>query len=182
VAKIIEIVFNLIGWSWYGASRCNFICTHVLNYLSSFLNSCNYFLKYEALKQLKEFNPKGRFWVKADAFDLKVALQESVKGLWNGDVDLGDGKLEELRRDYDNRREDCKIKESDGNRMALEKKLRQQCDNLQLDIKFLSSGLVLAEQQYQKKFNAPNSSEKLLKTLCFWGWQMQFNPYIWKNE
>ncbi|KAK3748348.1 hypothetical protein QZH41_000090 [Actinostola sp. cb2023] len=117
--------------------------------------------------QLKEFNPKGRFWVKADAFDLKVALQESVKGLWNGDVDLGDGKLEELRREYDNRREDCKIKESDGNRMALEKKLRQQCDNLQLDIKFLSSGLVLAEQQYQKKFNAPNSSEKLLKTLCW---------------
>jgi hypothetical protein len=44
---------------------------------------------------------------------------------------------------------------------------RQQCDNLQLDIQFLSDGLIIAEKEYQKKFNAPNSSEKLLKTLCW---------------
>ena len=31
--------------------------------------------------QLKESNPTGRFWIKADAFDLKPALQESVKGV-----------------------------------------------------------------------------------------------------
>ena len=28
---------------------------------------------------------------------------ESLAGVWNGDVDLGDGKLEELRREYDQR-------------------------------------------------------------------------------
>ena len=28
---------------------------------------------------------------------------ESLSGVWNGDVDLGDGKLEELRREYDQR-------------------------------------------------------------------------------
>ena len=27
----------------------------------------------------------------------------SMKGVWNGDVDLGDGKLQELRVEYDNR-------------------------------------------------------------------------------
>ena len=26
---------------------------------------------------------------------------ESMKGVWNGDVDLGDGKLQELRVEYD---------------------------------------------------------------------------------
>ena len=28
---------------------------------------------------------------------------ESLSGVWNGNVDLGDGKLEELRREYDQR-------------------------------------------------------------------------------
>ena len=28
---------------------------------------------------------------------------ESAKGVWNGDVDLGDGKLQELRGLYDGR-------------------------------------------------------------------------------
>lgn len=50
-----------------------------------------------AFDQLKEANPKGRFWLKLDATDLKEAIMESVKGVWNGDVDLGDGKLQELR-------------------------------------------------------------------------------------
>lgn len=28
---------------------------------------------------------------------------ESMKGVWNDDVDLGDGKLKELRNEYDDR-------------------------------------------------------------------------------
>lgn len=36
--------------------------------------------------------------------DIKVALQESVKGKWDGDVDLGDGKLQELCSEHENRR------------------------------------------------------------------------------
>ena len=28
---------------------------------------------------------------------------ESFSGVWNGDVDLGDGKFKELRREYDQR-------------------------------------------------------------------------------
>ena len=28
---------------------------------------------------------------------------ESMKGVWNGDVDLGDGRLQELREVYDGR-------------------------------------------------------------------------------
>jgi hypothetical protein len=44
-----------------------------------------------------------------------------VKCVWNGDVDLGDGKLKVLRKGYNKRRELCMIKEADENRVALEK-------------------------------------------------------------
>ena len=54
-----------------------------------------------AFDELKEANPSGRFWLKLDATDIKEALMESMKGVWNGDVDLGDGKLQELRVEYD---------------------------------------------------------------------------------
>ena len=35
--------------------------------------------------------------------DLTCSLQESVSGEWNGDVDLGDGKLQLLRSEYEKR-------------------------------------------------------------------------------
>ena len=56
-----------------------------------------------ALDQLKTANPDGRFWLKLDATELKEALMEDFSGVWNGDVDLGDGKLEELRGEYNQR-------------------------------------------------------------------------------
>ena len=52
---------------------------------------------------MKDAYPTGRFWIKGDGCDVKPALQQSVKGLWNRDADLRDGKLEELRTDYEER-------------------------------------------------------------------------------
>ena len=49
-------------------------------------------------------------------------------------------------------------------------------DCLQLDVKFLADGLVPAEEEYAKKFNAPNTSQELLKTLC---WErVEFNMLL----
>lgn len=56
-----------------------------------------------AFEQLRESNSDGRFWLKLDATDLKEGLMKSFKGVWNGDVDLGDGKLQELRMVYEGR-------------------------------------------------------------------------------
>ena len=56
-----------------------------------------------ALKHLKEAHPNGRFWLKADACDIKSILQQSVHGEWNGDCDLGDGALQGLRRQFEER-------------------------------------------------------------------------------
>ena len=50
---------------------------------------------------MKESDSDGRFWLKLDATDLKEGLMESFKGVGNGDVDLGDGKWQELRMVYE---------------------------------------------------------------------------------
>ena len=125
---------------------------------------------------MKESNPTGRFWIKADAFDLKPALQESVKGVWNGDVDMLDGKLMKLREEYDRRHILCKAENLRKERVFLETRLRALVTAVESDITFLTHGLTAAEQEYEKKFNAPNTSEKLLKTLC---WErVEFNTLL----
>jgi hypothetical protein len=57
---------------------------------------------------MKSAYPSGRFWIKGDGCDIKPALQQSVRGVWNGDADLGDGNLEDLRTDYEERMKDIK--------------------------------------------------------------------------
>jgi len=51
-------------------------------------------MQLAALDLLKSSNPNGRFWIKIDATDIKRCIMESQRKVWNGDEDLGDGKLE----------------------------------------------------------------------------------------
>ena len=44
--------------------------------------------------------PSGRFWIKADACDIKKGLWESVRHKWSGECDLGDGALQVLYKSY----------------------------------------------------------------------------------
>lgn len=55
----------------------------------------------QALKEVKVAYPAGRFWIKGDGCDIKPALQQSVREVWNKDADLGDGELQALRTDYE---------------------------------------------------------------------------------
>ena len=48
----------------------------------------------EALKKLKEAHPNRRWYIKADAMDMKTGLRETMRGEWSGDCDLADGKLQ----------------------------------------------------------------------------------------
>ena len=59
-----------------------------------------FFLKVSALDQLKQTN--GRFWIKIDGTDIKTALMESARRVWNGDIDMNDGELKKLRERYEN--------------------------------------------------------------------------------
>ena len=59
--------------------------------------------KVKALLAAKQQAPDGRWWIKADAFDVRIGLRESLRNEWSGDTDLGDGKLQELKKNYDQR-------------------------------------------------------------------------------
>lgn len=102
-----------------------------------------------AFEELKEVNPSGRFWLKLDATDLKDALMESMKGVWNGDVDLGDGKLQELRGLYDGRVNPVTGLTGCVSRGDLEVELRSWLVQLEEDIEFLDDGFMKAAEEYQ---------------------------------
>jgi hypothetical protein len=56
-----------------------------------------------ALSAAKQKATNGRWWIKGDAFDIRVGLRQSLKNEWSGDTELGDGKLQDLKRRYDKR-------------------------------------------------------------------------------
>ena len=83
-----------------------------------------------ALKQLEEAHPHGRFWLKADACDVKSVLQHSVRGQWNGDCDLFDGKLQSLRREYEDRVACPDVHSMGRDRHVIEQRIRSASDSL----------------------------------------------------
>lgn len=116
-----------------------------------------------AFDQLKAANPKGRFWFKLDATDLKEAIMESVKGVWNGDVDLGDGKLQELREKYESSLNLLSGLSTYNSGRELEVGLQQWIDRLEEDVIFLDSGYKEAVAVYTKKYNNPSTADEALK-------------------
>lgn len=117
-----------------------------------------------AFEELKEVNPDGRYWLKLDATDVKEALMKSMKGVWNGDEDLGDGKVQELRRQNDERMTLVARLPSCGNCDDLELGLRTCLDQLGEDILFLDDGFKNAVEQYRKKYTNPSTAEEALKS------------------
>lgn len=53
------------------------------------------------LEKLAAANPGAWWWIKADGTDVVKGLWESVRGEWEGDVDLNDGLLQSFRLDFD---------------------------------------------------------------------------------
>ena len=89
-----------------------------------------------------------RVWLKVDACDIKQSLQESQRGEWNGDVDLCDGKLDELWSTYQARLAVLpKPKTEDFHSII---------NNLTEDLTFLQAGLQKAVQTYQSKMKGGN--------------------------
>ena len=124
---------------------------------------CLFFLiKIAAIKHLKEAHPKGRFWIKVDACDLKAALQESTRGIWNGDVDMVDGKVAALHKEYMDRKALM-----NGTIDQLLQNVAKMVDLLKEDIIFLAAGLEESEREYRKKFDSPSTPQQILMSLCW---------------
>ena len=52
------------------------------------------------LQDAKASNHNGRWWIKADACDVRGGLRDSVCGVWSGDEDLGNGTADHLHSEY----------------------------------------------------------------------------------
>ena len=88
---------------------------------------------------------------------------ESASGIWNGDVDLGNGQLQLLRSEYDSRVNLATVISTIGNRNRLEIELLKLADSLDEDIPFLDEGFKVAVEDYRKKFDNRTTPEENLK-------------------
>ena len=52
------------------------------------------------LEEAHRVHPSARLWVKADGCDIVSGLEESLRNVWHGDVDLGTGELQVMYHKY----------------------------------------------------------------------------------
>lgn len=114
---------------------------------------------------MKDANPNGRFWIKIDGTDVKAALLESMRKEWNGDIDLGTGKLLALRRQYDERGQIFREAPKAANQHTLQQSLMNVLENIEDDIVFLTEGLEKATKLFQEKMRKATTSEETLRCL-----------------
>lgn len=107
-------------------------------------------MQLAALDLVKSSNPNGRFWIKIDATDIKSCIMESQKKVWNGDEDLGDGKLEALRDEYEERMADMHRLKS-RNAAEVKEVLPRVLDAFTDDIIFLDKSFKEAADHLEKK-------------------------------
>jgi len=119
-------------------------------------------MQLAALDLLKSSNPNGRFWIKIDATDIKSCIMESQRKVWDGDEDLGDGKLEALRDEYEERMADMHRRKS-RNAAEVKEVLPRVLDAFTDDITFLDKGFKEAADHFEKKSRQANCPEETLK-------------------
>ena len=108
-----------------------------------------------------------RWWIKADACDLRKGLRESVKGKWAGDEDLGDGVLESLQKEYEQRRAFVRSLGLGHREGHLQEDLHLLLYAIEADITFLRNGEQESRELYEKRRRASNSSETVLIALAW---------------
>ncbi|CAC5363788.1 unnamed protein product [Mytilus coruscus] len=132
-------------------------------------------LEIPAIKLLTEVNPEGQYWLKLDGTDLKDSLQHSVKDVWNGDVNLNDGKLETLREQYESRL-NWMNSINTLNNANLETGVQQLKTELEYDRQFLEKGFQSACNTLQTKVKVKITNAETLKSL---NWEVvEFNQLL----
>lgn len=83
--------------------------------------------------------PESYWWIKSDGCDVVSGLMESTRKVWNGDVDLGDGLVQEQHEAYLKR---LKFIDSlsECDEVTLGSKLQTLYEHLADDGKFIDSG------------------------------------------
>jgi hypothetical protein len=123
----------------------------------------------KALKTAHQHNKTGKWWIKADATDVNKGLRESMNNKWSGDVDMGDGGLQKLYKEYLNqlsfiRGFGLKDRRSYG---KLEKDIYYFTKLLEKDMETLKCGLESSKNQYNASLKRNNVAEQALFALAW---------------
>ncbi|CAB4022237.1 Hypothetical predicted protein, partial [Paramuricea clavata] len=122
-------------------------------------------LKKKLLKVAHKRSPKGRWWIKADACDLRKGLCESLRGEWSGDKDTGDGEVKKIHDEY--RTKEKRVKNLQVGSDNFIKTLLDVKKDLECDVLFLQKGLKNATEIYNKKVDSGNVSQDNLVALAW---------------
>ena len=121
----------------------------------------------QALKKAKQSIPDGRWWIKADACDVRKGLRESMRGIWAGDEDLGDGSLQFLFEGYKARCTFVKGIGSAGRSGLVQADVQRLLLELDNDLEFLAAGAQVANEAYNKALQGGKTSESKLMELAW---------------
>ena len=114
----------------------------------------------QVLQKAKENNCRARWWIKADACDLRKGLRESMRGIWEGDEDFGDDSVQQMYGEYNSRRAFVKSLESGKRKESFGEDLKKVKDELCTDIEFLTVENERTNKIYNKVLEKSNAGEK----------------------
>lgn len=104
----------------------------------------------EALHKAKKSQLSARWLIKADASDVRKGLRESVRDVWNGDEDFGDGALQDLYHEYQDRSARFKF----GSTQTSVDTITEIESQLNDDLTFLVTGEADSKSNYDKALNS----------------------------
>lgn len=88
--------------------------------------------------------PDASWWIKSDGCDVVAGLTESMRSEWGGDIDLGDGKLQQKYKKYLSRLQLVKGIVRTANdvhqRSLIVHDLHEIMQNLEDDLSFIPTG------------------------------------------
>ena len=89
---------------------------------------------------------------------------ESQKKVWNGDADLGDSKLQELRKEYDDKIEKMKLLYIPTiPQQCLQNICKATIDELKEEMSYLNTGFKGSQVYFDAKLKQSNCPESVLK-------------------
>ena len=110
----------------------------------------------------------GRWFIKADATDMKTGLRESMQGKWTGDCDMDDGQLQATKKKYEERLDWIRclgLQDRKGSE-KLSADLKTPACQLNADLNFLTKGIKNVRTSYEEKKNK-NAAEQALFALAW---------------
>jgi hypothetical protein len=119
----------------------------------------------EALNQAKKRHLNGRWWIKADGCDVRKGLRESLRSVWAGDEDVGNGAVKAIYDKYQKRRTrvNLLLTGSSASATSFCTTMKQIEIDLRKDLDILVPGKENAKLNYEKSVGRHISETSLME-------------------